>query len=56
MHTPIVDQIVKQVETLPEEKQIKVLEYVEQLHVMIPRGVPGKDLLRSLGPFAVMAP
>jgi len=49
MHTPIIDQIVKQVETLTEEKQMQVLEFVENLQVSIPLGIPGKELLRFAG-------
>ncbi|MBI3915208.1 MAG: hypothetical protein HY327_13610 [Chloroflexi bacterium] len=49
MHTPIVDRIVEQVETLTESKQVKVLEFVEKLRIPIPRGVAGKELLRFAG-------
>ncbi len=49
MHTPIIDEIGENVETLWESKQIQVLEFVEKLKTGTPRGVPGKELLRFAG-------
>ncbi len=48
MHTPIIERVVKQMETLPEVKQKQVLEFIEKLKGF-PRGVPGKELLRFAG-------
>ncbi len=35
MHTPIIERVVKQMETLPEVKQKQVLEFIEK-----PKGSP----------------
>lgn len=49
MHTPIIDQVVAEMDLLPREMQKRVLEFARALVVSAPQGVPGKQLLRFAG-------
>jgi len=49
MCTPLIEKVVKHLETLPYESQRRVLEFAEALAVSTPRGVPGRTLLRFAG-------
>ena len=49
MRTPLIEKVVKHLETLPYESQRRVLEFAEALAVSTPRGVPGRTLLRFAG-------
>ena len=49
MNTPIVDKVIEQLRTLPNELQWRVLEFTRALATSAPRGVPGQQLLRFAG-------
>lgn len=49
MDTPVVDKVIEQLKTLPEELQWRVLEFARALARSTPRGVPGRQLLRFAG-------
>lgn len=49
MITPIIEQVVEQLESLPENLQRRVLEFVQSLKGSAFRGVPGKQLIRFAG-------
>lgn len=49
MDTPIVDKVIEQLKTLPQELQWRVLEFTRALAQSTPRGVPGRQLLRFAG-------
>ena len=49
MSRAIETKVMEQLETLPENLQRQVLEFVQALHVLTPRGVPGKQLLPFAG-------
>ncbi len=49
MSTPIVDQVVEQMKTLPYELQWRVLEFTRALAISSPRGIAGRQLLRFAG-------
>jgi len=49
MSTPVVDKVVEQLQGLPYELQWRVLEFTRALAVSIPRGLPGRQLLRFAG-------
>lgn len=49
MHTPIVEKIIEQLQSLPQELQWRVFEFTKALVVSEPRGVPGAHLLRFAG-------
>ncbi len=49
MNNNITIQVVQQLETLPENLQRQVLEFVQALQVLARRGVPGKQLLQFAG-------
>jgi hypothetical protein len=42
--TPIVDKVIEQLRTLPQELQWRVLEFTRALAQSTPRGVPGRQL------------
>ena len=43
--SPIIDQVVKQLEMLPDELQWRVLEFTRTISGSLPRGTPGQQLL-----------
>ena len=45
----ITQQLVKQMDRLPLESQRKVLDFAQALALALPRGVPGRSLLRFAG-------
>ena len=45
-YSPLVEEIIQEVTKLPPEFQQKVLDYT---HLLSPKGVPGKQLLRFAG-------
>ena len=49
MDTPIIDEVVQELKTLPHELQRRVLEFTRGLVPSTPRGVPGRQLLRFAG-------
>jgi len=49
MDTPIVDKVVEQLKTLPQDLQWRVLEFTRALAVSAPHGVSGQQLLRFAG-------
>ena len=49
MDTPIIDEVIEQLKSLPHELQRRVLEFTRALTLSTPRGVPGKQLLRFAG-------
>jgi len=49
MTPAITQQIVKQLDQLPFELQRRVLDFTRALVLSLPRGVPGKQLLRFAG-------
>jgi len=49
MNNTITTKVVQQLETLPENLQRQVLEYVRALQVLAHRSVPGKQLLQFAG-------
>ena len=49
MNNNITIQVMQQLETLPENLQRQVLEFVQALQVLAQRGVPGKQLLQFAG-------
>lgn len=49
MSTLIMDKVIEQLKVLPYELQWRVLEFTRALAVSIPRGVPGRQLLRFAG-------
>jgi hypothetical protein len=49
MDTPIIDEVIEQLKSLPNELQRRVLEFTRALTLSTPRGVPGKQLLRFAG-------
>jgi hypothetical protein len=52
MDTPIVEEVIEQLKTLPQELQQQVLEFTRALAQSTPRGVPGQQLLRFAGAIA----
>jgi hypothetical protein len=44
----IKEELLASLEDLPEERQLQVLSFARSLNA-VPRGVPGKDLLRFAG-------
>lgn len=46
MDTPIVDKVIEQLKTLPQELQWQVLEFTRALAQSTPHGVPGRQLRR----------
>jgi len=49
MSNTIRAKVIEQLETLPENLQGQVLEFVQALQMRVRRGVPGKKLLRFAG-------
>jgi hypothetical protein len=49
MDTPIVDKVVEQLKTLPDDLQWRVLTFTRALAVSAPQGVPGRQLVRFAG-------
>ena len=49
MKNNITTQVVKQLETLPDNLQRQVLEFVQALQLLAQRGVSGKQLLELAG-------
>ena len=49
MDAPIVDKVIEQLRTLPQELQWRVPEFARALAQLTPRGVPGRQLLRLAG-------
>lgn len=49
METPIVEEVVEQLKSMPEELQARVLEFTRALAQSGPRGVPGRRLIRFAG-------
>jgi hypothetical protein len=45
----ITRQLVEQVDQLPLESQRKVLDFAQALALALPKGVPGRSLLRFAG-------
>ena len=45
----ITQQLIKQVDQLPLEFQRKVLDFAQALALALPKGVPGRSLLRFAG-------
>ena len=48
-HTAINQKIIRQLNNLPVELQIKALEFLNALSISKPQGGSGKDLLRFAG-------
>ena len=49
MDTQIIEKVIEQLRTLPDELQMRVLEFTRTLTPSAPHGVPGKQLLRFAG-------
>ena len=49
MGNTIKTRVIEQLETLPENLQQQVLEFVQALQTLARRGVPGKQLLQFAG-------
>ena len=49
MYTPVVNEIVKKLESLPSYLQRQVLIFVEALQTSATRGNPGEQLLKFAG-------
>ncbi len=49
MYTPLIEKVVKHLQTLPYESQRRVLEFTQALATSTPRGIPGHILLRFAG-------
>ena len=49
MKTSIIDKVVEQLEALPYGLQRQVLQFTRALALSVPRGVPGRQLLRFAG-------
>lgn len=49
METPIVEEVIEKLKTLPQELQWRVLEFTRSLAQRTPRGKPGNQLLRFAG-------
>jgi hypothetical protein len=49
METPIVQEVIEELKTLPQESQRRVLEFTRALARPLPRGTPGGQLLRFAG-------
>ena len=45
MDSPIIEKVVEQLRTLPQELQWRVLAFARALAQSTPRGVPGRELL-----------
>ena len=49
MSSAIKTKVIEQLDTLPENLQRQVLEFVQALQVFVRQGVPGKQLLQFAG-------
>ena len=49
MLNPIQEQLLQQLDPLPEDLQRRVLDFAQALALSVPKGVPGKRLLRFAG-------
>lgn len=49
MATQLIAEVVAQLEVLPPESQRRVLDFARALAISIPRGIPGRELLRFAG-------
>ena len=49
MYTPLIEKVVKHLQTLPYESQRRVLEFTRALASSTPHGIPGHILLRFAG-------
>ncbi len=49
MDTPIIDKVIRELRTLPQELQWRVLEFTRALAQSTPHGIPGQQLLRFAG-------
>ncbi|MBM4167208.1 MAG: hypothetical protein FJ218_09875 [Ignavibacteria bacterium] len=47
--TTTILEIEKQLETMPEQTQMQVLDYVKSILTPIPKGIPGKNLAPFFG-------
>ncbi|MFQ5854861.1 MAG: hypothetical protein ACE5LU_04355 [Anaerolineae bacterium] len=48
-HSVITQQIIRQVDQLPLELQRRILDFAQALALSLPKGTPGKQLLRFAG-------
>lgn len=48
-YSVITQQVIRQLDQLPLELQRKVLDFTQALALSLPRGIPGKQLLRFAG-------
>lgn len=49
MKALILDEVIEKLKILPHDQQRQVLEFARALALSIPRGVPGRELLRFAG-------
>lgn len=49
MSQAVITEVVQEMEKLPDDLQRQVLEFTKRLSASVPRGVPGKNLLRFVG-------
>jgi hypothetical protein len=49
MNNSIIDKVVEQLTTLPDDLQRQVLEYVQTLRASVRQGVPGRQLVQFAG-------
>lgn len=49
MNTPIIEQLLEQLKSLPQELQWRVLEFTRTLALSTPPGVPGPQLIQFAG-------
>jgi len=49
INTSLKEEVLKQLNALPYEQQLRVLDFVRALVTSSPAGVPGKQLLRFAG-------
>jgi len=49
MASAVTQQIISQLDKLPLELQRRVLDFIQALILSLPKGVPGKQLLRFAG-------
>ena len=52
MSSAVETKVIEQLETLPEDLQRQVLDFVQALQMLARRGVPGKQLLPFAGTIA----
>jgi hypothetical protein len=49
MSAPVMNKVIEQLRTLPDELQWRVLEFTRALAVSTPHGIPGRQLLGFAG-------